>query len=170
LNSGFWACKAGTALWGALVAHVCNPSYSGGRDQEDRSSKPARANNSARPYLEKSFTKKGWWSDSRWRHWVQKKKKKKGINSAILAFYRRPPNNDNPGTEITDPLLILLKVLLYLETLKISDHTIKKSSGGGPLPGRPGRSCPRLPRAPPPAFQLSEVTDRHRLPGSRPPG
>jgi hypothetical protein len=29
-----------------LVAHACNPSYSGGRDQEDRSSKPAQANSS----------------------------------------------------------------------------------------------------------------------------
>jgi hypothetical protein len=29
-----------------LVAHACNPSYSGGRDQEDRSSKPAWANSS----------------------------------------------------------------------------------------------------------------------------
>jgi hypothetical protein len=28
----------------APVAHTCNPSYSGGRDQEDRSSKPAQAN------------------------------------------------------------------------------------------------------------------------------
>jgi hypothetical protein len=27
-----------------LVAHACNPSYSGGRDQEDRGSKSARAN------------------------------------------------------------------------------------------------------------------------------
>jgi hypothetical protein len=26
-----------------LVAHACNPSYSGGRDQEDCGSKPARA-------------------------------------------------------------------------------------------------------------------------------
>jgi hypothetical protein len=26
------------------VAHSCNPSYSGGRDQEDHSSKPAQAN------------------------------------------------------------------------------------------------------------------------------
>jgi hypothetical protein len=26
------------------VAHVCNPSYSVGRDQEDHSSKPAQAN------------------------------------------------------------------------------------------------------------------------------
>jgi hypothetical protein len=31
------------------VAHVCNPSYSGGRDQEDHGSKPAWAYSSARP-------------------------------------------------------------------------------------------------------------------------
>jgi hypothetical protein len=30
----------------ALVAHACNPSYSGGRGQEDHSSKPAWANSS----------------------------------------------------------------------------------------------------------------------------
>jgi hypothetical protein len=30
----------------ALVAHICNPIYSGGRDQEDCSSKPAQANSS----------------------------------------------------------------------------------------------------------------------------
>jgi hypothetical protein len=28
------------------VAHTCNPSYSGGRDQEDHGSKPAQANSS----------------------------------------------------------------------------------------------------------------------------
>jgi hypothetical protein len=28
------------------VAHTCNPSYSGGRDQEDRGLKPAPANSS----------------------------------------------------------------------------------------------------------------------------
>jgi hypothetical protein len=28
------------------VAHACNPSYSGGRDQEEQSSKPARENSS----------------------------------------------------------------------------------------------------------------------------
>jgi hypothetical protein len=28
----------------ALVDHPCNPSYSGGRDQEDRGSKPAQGN------------------------------------------------------------------------------------------------------------------------------
>jgi hypothetical protein len=31
------------------VAHTCNPSYSGGRDQEDRSLKPAWANSSQDP-------------------------------------------------------------------------------------------------------------------------
>jgi hypothetical protein len=43
----------------APVAHTYNPSYSGGRDQGDHGSKPATANSSARPYLEKSFTKIG---------------------------------------------------------------------------------------------------------------
>jgi hypothetical protein len=41
------------------VAHTCNPSYSGSRNQEDHSSKPAWANSSARAYLEKPFTKIG---------------------------------------------------------------------------------------------------------------
>jgi hypothetical protein len=41
------------------VVHVCNPSYSGGRDQEDQGSKPAQANSSMRPYLKKPFTKLG---------------------------------------------------------------------------------------------------------------
>jgi hypothetical protein len=34
-----------------LVAHTYNPSYSGGRDQEDRSSKTAWANSSRDPIL-----------------------------------------------------------------------------------------------------------------------
>jgi hypothetical protein len=39
------------------VAHACNPSYSGGRNQENRGSKPAWANSFVRPYLKKkSFT------------------------------------------------------------------------------------------------------------------
>jgi hypothetical protein len=35
-----------------------NPSYSGGRDQEDPGSKPAWANSSARTYLEKNPSQK----------------------------------------------------------------------------------------------------------------
>jgi hypothetical protein len=38
-----------------LVADFCNPSYSGGRDQEDLGSKPAWAT-----YLKKHITKMGW--------------------------------------------------------------------------------------------------------------
>jgi hypothetical protein len=39
------------------VAHTCNPSYSGGRDQEDSSSKPAQTNSTKRRYFEKPFQK-----------------------------------------------------------------------------------------------------------------
>jgi hypothetical protein len=39
-----------------LVAHSCNPSYSGGRDQKDCGLMPARAK-SARPYLRKKKKK-----------------------------------------------------------------------------------------------------------------
>jgi hypothetical protein len=42
----------------APVAHTCNPSYSGGRDQEDRGSKPAQANSSGDPISKKIFHKK----------------------------------------------------------------------------------------------------------------
>jgi hypothetical protein len=39
--------------------HTCNPSYSGGRDQEDHRLKPAQANNSQDPYLKNTQHKKG---------------------------------------------------------------------------------------------------------------
>jgi hypothetical protein len=61
----------------ALAAHACNPSYSGGRDQENCSSKPGElqfetspGKQSVRPYLEKN-TKKDWWSGLRCRFCVQ---------------------------------------------------------------------------------------------------
>jgi hypothetical protein len=41
----------------APVAYTCNPSYSGGRNQEDHGLKPAWTNSSLRPYLKKPFTK-----------------------------------------------------------------------------------------------------------------
>jgi hypothetical protein len=47
------------------AGNVCNPSYSGGRDQEDLGLKPAWANSSRDPILKKPITKKSWWSDSR---------------------------------------------------------------------------------------------------------
>jgi hypothetical protein len=39
------------------VAHACNPSYSGLRDQEDGSLKPARANSLQDPILKKTHCK-----------------------------------------------------------------------------------------------------------------
>jgi hypothetical protein len=39
------------------VAHTCNPSYSGGRGQEDHSSKPAQANSSQNPTSQKKKKK-----------------------------------------------------------------------------------------------------------------
>jgi hypothetical protein len=41
-----------------LLAHACNPGYSGGRDQEDLSSKPACANSSQDPILRNNNNKK----------------------------------------------------------------------------------------------------------------
>jgi hypothetical protein len=41
------------------VAHTCNPSYSGGKDQEDHSWKPALANSSRDLILKKTFRKIG---------------------------------------------------------------------------------------------------------------
>jgi hypothetical protein len=40
------------------VAHVCNPSYSGGRGQEDGGSKPAQSNSLQDPILKKPITKR----------------------------------------------------------------------------------------------------------------
>jgi hypothetical protein len=42
----------------ALVAHAYNPSYSGGRDQEDLGSKPISCKLFTRPYLEKKPSQK----------------------------------------------------------------------------------------------------------------
>jgi hypothetical protein len=47
------------------MAHACNPSYSGDRDQEDCSLKPAWANSSQDLISKTPFTKNGWWSGSR---------------------------------------------------------------------------------------------------------
>jgi hypothetical protein len=40
-----------------LVAHACNNSYSGGRDQEDHCSKAAQVNSSQDPILKKTIKK-----------------------------------------------------------------------------------------------------------------
>jgi hypothetical protein len=42
----------------ALVAHTCNPSYTGRRDQEDHGSEPDQANSLQDPIRKKSITKR----------------------------------------------------------------------------------------------------------------
>jgi hypothetical protein len=44
----------------APVAHTCNPSYLGGRDQEDQGSKPAWANSLRDPISKILVTKQCW--------------------------------------------------------------------------------------------------------------
>jgi hypothetical protein len=39
------------------MAHACNPSYAGGRDQEDRDLKPAQANSLQDPISKNPITK-----------------------------------------------------------------------------------------------------------------
>jgi hypothetical protein len=43
----------------APVPHTCNPSYSGGRDQEDHGLKPALTNSPQDPISNKPITKEG---------------------------------------------------------------------------------------------------------------
>jgi hypothetical protein len=47
-----------------LAAHICNSSYSGGRDQKDSSLRSVQANNLQDPISKIPNTKKGWWSGS----------------------------------------------------------------------------------------------------------
>jgi hypothetical protein len=59
------------------VVHASNPSYSGGRDQEDCDLKPGWANTLQDPISKKSITKKGWWAQGVDRVKPQYHKKKK---------------------------------------------------------------------------------------------
>jgi hypothetical protein len=51
----------------ATMTYTYNPSFSGSRDQEDRSSRPAWANNLRDLISKKPIIKKGWWSGTRCR-------------------------------------------------------------------------------------------------------
>jgi hypothetical protein len=55
----------------APVAHACNPSYSGGRDQENRSLKPAQANSSWDPIMEIPNTHTQTHTDTHTKSWQE---------------------------------------------------------------------------------------------------
>jgi hypothetical protein len=71
------------------VAHAYNPSYSGGRNQEDHDSKPAQANCSEDAISKTLMTKMDWSSASRCRPRVQTLvllKNKKNSNGRSVSF------------------------------------------------------------------------------------
>jgi hypothetical protein len=57
----------------ALVAQVCNPSYSGGRDQEDSSWKPSWANSSPDPISKNLQKARGIGPELKPQYWNNKK-------------------------------------------------------------------------------------------------
>jgi hypothetical protein len=102
----------------ALMAHTCNPSYSGSRDQEDRGSKSARANSSKDFILKNPSQKEGWPNGSSGkstclvsvrprvqtqRH--QKKKKKEFLSELIRV---RPYNCTKCGKAFSQSSTLIL--------------------------------------------------------------
>jgi hypothetical protein len=76
--------------WGeAPMAHACNPNYSGDRDQEDLCSKPD-SQTLHDTLCRKKFTKMGWWSGTRCRHWVQTVVLQKKPTSPLLSTSWQP--------------------------------------------------------------------------------
>jgi hypothetical protein len=59
ISAHFGNCLKLTLTSRELVAHASNPSYSGGRDQEDHGSKSDWANSAQDPISKKPITKKG---------------------------------------------------------------------------------------------------------------
>jgi hypothetical protein len=86
--------KKQATCW-ATVAHACNPSYSGRRDQEDHSSKPAREIVHETLPWKKSSQKKGWWSDSRWMHQTTDPLKQLNHGWFFLSFPFPPLNQSS---------------------------------------------------------------------------
>jgi hypothetical protein len=77
-------------------AYACNPSYSGGTDQENWGSKAAWANSLRNPILRKPFTKKCWWTGSRCSPWVQ---------TLVLKETKKPKNKWSSGTGLQTDIL-----------------------------------------------------------------
>jgi hypothetical protein len=75
------------------VAYTYNPSYSGGRDQEDCNLKPAWANSSTRPYLKTPFTEIGLME------WL----KVKALSSIPSTAKEKKKSQAGPGPWTIDP-------------------------------------------------------------------
>jgi hypothetical protein len=93
----------------ALVAHVCNPSYSEGRDQENCGSSQPRQIVRETLSWKKLFTKTVCWSGSRCRPWVQTP--------------QQPPKKQNEGQALW----------FILKNLATQEAEIGRSTGQGQL-------------------------------------
>jgi hypothetical protein len=71
------------------VAHVCNPSYSGSRDQEDPGSKPAWANSWQDPILKKAHQREGL------AEWLKVKAQSSSPSTETPPQKTNQPNNNN---------------------------------------------------------------------------
>jgi hypothetical protein len=69
----------------ASVAYACNPSYSGGRDQEDHGSKPVQANSWQAPTLKNPSQKRAGGVGPEFKPQYHKKKKEKK-NETLLHY------------------------------------------------------------------------------------
>jgi hypothetical protein len=110
--------------------YACNPTYSGGRHQEDHGLKPARTNSSQDPILKKPIMEKGWWSSSRYRPWVQApvlKKKNNGDRGMVQVASVRPwvltPSFRQCRGPIYSTLNFHLKLYIYPEITFTTTNT-----------------------------------------------
>jgi hypothetical protein len=90
----------------ASVAHTCNPSYSGGRDHEDHSLKPAWANNSWYPISKNP-------SQKRVSGVAQ------GVHAEFKPQYCKKTKEKNGGSKTLQTILLKQKrICKYLEKTK----------------------------------------------------
>jgi hypothetical protein len=78
-----------------LVAHACNPSYSGGRDQEDQGLKPAQANSSQDPISKIPITKR-----------AGGVAQGEGPEFKLQYHKKKKNNNNNQHTQVQEPDMI----------------------------------------------------------------
>jgi hypothetical protein len=66
-SKGRWTLNKGSREISGQVlgTHACNPSYSGGREQEDHVLKPVWTNSLQDPISKKPITERGWWNGSK---------------------------------------------------------------------------------------------------------
>jgi hypothetical protein len=110
---------------GALVVHICNYSYSEGRDQQDSGSNPARVNSFQDPISQKraGVVTQGVGPEFKPQYW--KKKKKKKTVACLL---------DTPALPVVNVLKVVVFIILHF-AIKTEGNFIKGCMLIHPTPG-----------------------------------